>query len=375
MKLRKRPPPPPPSTNPKKKGKKVKENPSKAQAKVDDDEYTDDEKGHRPANQGQNLLLKALKSGSGPGIKKRLTDMMEDLRDQGIVNESDTEDLMESINAVSDGLAAQKKGQAATKKGQVFDEDDTEAMLKDQTMLDALDSSNSTQANNDMKLLIKDAVKNGLWRKIKIITNPSVRTKAAEIVLDLLNFQSMQGDSAASEAYKQKWIKVYEKPLVRALNEQRSYVQSRLKSKVETYWRKHDKQMPPLDRLLAVIRRDLALNEEEGEKVLSQEDCHLLTWWVTRILPIAAGNMSDWGHEHYLYMTVQEGHFPESASKLYITDSTEAVALWLIENNYESWPMTWEAKDKYGQYLVIKKAKKDGKDEDFTWEESCVSDF
>jgi len=33
-------------------------------------------------------------------------------------------------------------------------------------------------------------------------------------------------------------------------------------------------------------------------------------------------------------MTVQEGHCPNKPGKLYVTDSTEAIVVWIIENNY-----------------------------------------
>lgn len=235
-------------------------------------------------------------------------------------------------------------------------------------MLDAINSPYANQVKEDMKLLIKDGVKNGLWRRIKVITNEDVRKKAATILVDILAFDSMQGDSAEAEAYKNRWIEVYQKHIVKALNEQRSYVQSRLKAKVEAYWRKNEKNMPPVDRLLALIRRDLPLNDGE----LSKEDYELFHWWVTQILPLAAGNQSDWGPEHYQHMTVQEGHFPENNRKLHVTDSTKAIAVWLIENNYESWPETWAAKDEHGDYAIVKKAKEPNGD-DITFEKSRVS--
>jgi hypothetical protein len=247
---------------------------------------------------------------------------------------------------------------------------DPDAHARDQVMLDALNSPYANQVKEDMKLIIKDAVKNGLWRKLKVIPNADVRKKATQIVLEICAFNSMQGDSADAKAYKDKWIVLYEKHIAKALNELRSYVQSRIKAKVEAYWRKHDKTMPPLARLLALIRRDFPLPEGQ----LSPEDYDLFNWWVTQILPLAAGNQSDWGPEHFLYMTVQEGHYPGNPRKLYITDSTEAIAVWLIENNYESWPETWAAKDLHGSYQIIKKAKEDNGD-NITYENSRVSDL
>jgi len=47
----------------------------------------------------------------------------------------------------------------------------------------------------EMLMLIKDGIKHGLWRRIKIIKNLDVRRQSALILLEILDFKSMQGDS------------------------------------------------------------------------------------------------------------------------------------------------------------------------------------
>jgi len=74
-------------------------------------------------------------------------------------------------------------------------------------------------------------------------------------------------------------------------------------------------------------------------------------------LPIAAGNQVDWQKEHYGFMTVQKGHCPHEPKKLYVTDSTEAIAVWIVENNCSCWSAQWAAKDEHGDLPIIRKGK------------------
>ena len=236
------------------------------------------------------------------------------------------------------------------------DEGAEEAAVRDQILMDSLSAAQKNHAKKEMLLLIKDGVKHGLWRRIKIIESPEVRRQAALFLLAILNFLSMEGDSIEAKKLQDGWLRVYETFVCKLLNEHRSYVQQRLKLVVYAWYKKHDNTMPPMDLLLALIRRDFAL-QAGPPAALSEEDYDVLSWWITQVLPIAAGNQCDWGAEHYQYMTVQEGHYPDNANKLYVSDSTEAIAVWIIENNYTCWPAQWAAKAQFGDYPVSRKAK------------------
>ena len=255
----------------------------------------------------------------------------------------------------------------APQAGPVRDDDAMENILQA-----ALNANQSSEAKREMLLLIKNEVRNGLWRRIKIINSPQVKKKAALDVLVGIDFASMRGDSVEAQQAKDRWLAVYEGAVCKAINEQRSYVQSRIKSSVYSYWKKHNKTMPPKPLLLTLIARGFGIIPGEVPD-LAPEDHEKMVWWVTQVLSVAAGNQSDWGADHYLYMTVQEGHFPESATKLYVPESTEAIAVWLIENNYDCWPEQWAAKEEHGEeYPILRKAK-DASGVDLTVETSYVS--
>jgi len=203
---------------------------------------------------------------------------------------------------------------------------------------------------------VKDGIKHGLWRRIKIIKNLDVRRQAALILLEILDFKSMQGDSVKAVQAQDDWLAIYEKHICRLLNEIRGYTQQHLKTLVEGWCRKHGNTMPRLDLLLALIKRDFPI---QADDTLAQDDHEALKWWFTKVLPIAAGNQVDWQAEHYGFMTVQQGHYPNHPNKLHVTDSTEAIAVWIIENNYTCWPAQWAAEDEHGDLPIIRKAKMD----------------
>jgi len=91
----------------------------------------------------------------------------------------------------------------------------------------------------------------------------------------------------------------------------------------------------------------------------STNNCDALNWWITEVLPIGASNQVDWLAEHCGFMTVQRGHCPNKPGKLHVTDSTEAIAEWIIENKCTCWPSQWAAKDELGDLPIIRKAKTD----------------
>jgi len=187
------------------------------------------------------------------------------------------------------GPLAPAAAPAAAQEPESVDED---AEARDQILLASLAVCKKNEAKKEMPMLIKDGIKHGLWRRIKIIESEEVRRAAALIVLEILNFNSMQGDSVQAVQAQNDWFSIYEKHLCRLLNELWGYVQQRLKTLLEKWWREHGKVMPRKDLLLVLIRRDFALQEGDAP-ALAPDDYEALKWWITEVLPIAAGNQVD----------------------------------------------------------------------------------
>jgi len=168
--------------------------------------------------------------------------------------------------------------------------DDDEAETRDQILLASLAACRKNEAKKEMLMLCKDGIKHGLWRRIKIIENLDVRRQAALILLEILDFKSMQGDSVKAVQAQDDWLAIYEKHICHLLNELRGYTQQRLKTLVEGWYCKHGNTMPRLDLLLALIKRDFPI---QADDTLALDDHDALKWWFAEVLPIAAGNQVD----------------------------------------------------------------------------------
>ena len=124
----------------------------RGQAKADDE--------NPKMNPKMSEMAQAFAKG-GPDVKTQLMKLMGNLLESSQLDADDEEEMVEAIDGVSEAYKHKK-------------EVDPEALRRDQTMLDALNSPYENQVKEDMKLLCKDGVKNGPWRRIKVIMNENV---------------------------------------------------------------------------------------------------------------------------------------------------------------------------------------------------------
>lgn len=234
------------------------------------------------------------------------------------------------------------------------DDEDDSAFVQD-----ALEGkSRRQQSVGGMKKVIKEEV-NGLWRVLKVIKGKKMQTAAAEKLLAVLDFKCMQGDDPEAKAAKKDWIKIYGPEVTKALNDKRSYVQTQIKEVCYKWWLAHEKTLPPLDDIVRILKRDLNF-EPPKDDTDPQDDTELFRWWWLEILPKATGNGHDWGVDKRLYACPHNGAPEANPNALYIPPSTESMAAFLIANNYENWPLQWQAKNAHPRCTnTIKKIKDD----------------
>jgi len=226
------------------------------------------------------------------------------------------------------------------------------------------------KAKKGMENLIRDVVRNHLFRIIKFIPNLEVQKIAVKKVRKWLNFSAMRGDSLEAQQLADEFDEANGSLVTRLLNEHRSYVTSQVKEVMHKYFLAHNNTLPTPEELVALLTRDF---EVQGpEPGLNEDDYAQLRWYITEFLPKACGNQADWGPDHHLYMTVQKGAPPKRPKRLYVTSTTEAFGVWVVENNREAWPAQWAAKALHGSYGIIRKTKGPN-GEDLTDETSIVS--
>jgi hypothetical protein len=220
-----------------------------------------------------------------------------------------------------------------------------------------------------MENLIKDVVQNELFRILKFIPDDTVQAIAVKKVREWLNFSAFKGDDAETQQKIKDFDEIHGPVVTRLLNEHRSYVSSQLKEVMYKYFQANG-FLPTPDQFIKLLCRDFDFAPPPPG--LDEADYNLLRWYITEFLPKACGNQADWGPDHHFYMTVQKGAPPGKPKRKYVTSSTEAFAVWVVENNREAWPAQWAAKAQHGNYGIIRKAKGDN-NEKLTNETSFVS--
>jgi len=181
-----------------------------------------------------------------------------------------------------------------------------------------------------MLLAIRRVVRLNLFRFKKFIDEETSRDIAAEYVLLQLNFKDID------EEAKQSWIDTYGTFVVKYINEARGYAQTSIKKVMFNYWGANgnvvlDKKWYPL-----ILKRQLDMT-----KVQDYEGFKL---WVTEIIPKACGYAGSWDEKKYCYKEIQNAVNKNDPNDMAVTASTEAVAAWILENNYTNWPQQWAVK-------------------------------
>jgi hypothetical protein len=101
-------------------------------------------------------------------------------------------------------------------------------------------------------------------------------------------------DTAAVIARKVK----YKNTCISCFNATRSNVLvSQMKDKTEVWWTRHNKTMPDIDKLQAIVTRDIDL-VAPADGAAPDENMELFIWWWDELLPCAtAPNTEFWTSE------------------------------------------------------------------------------
>ena len=219
-------------------------------------------------------------------------------------------------------------------------------------MPEVLTKEDKKEIKNAMKTVLAD----NYWRKVKfwprgwelqfIQTGKVIRRVKGKFP----TFKHMD-DEQKNQFY------VTQIPVVAsALNDLRAYVTARMKDEAHKWWKKHDKTLPPVDKILACLTRTLDLSNKENWEIF----CF---YW-DKFMPRATANTFDWSTDKCRYAIMSTAAPKDDPEDLYITDSTEAFAVLCYENHFKCWQAIWAVKTANSDLPVIagKKASKDGPD-------------
>ena len=184
-----------------------------------------------------------------------------------------------------------------------------------------------------MLITLNTLVRKGLYRFKKFIENEEERQIAAEWALSALGFPDMDERTTA------KWMETYEPHVVKFINSTRGYAQTGIKKIMWENWGiSVNKAIMDKSWFPKILKRELDMENDM--------DYTVFKFWVTEILPKAVGYAGGWGENKFLFLEIQKAFNPKNPKDQAVTTSTEAIAAWFIENNYEAWPAQWEAKEK-----------------------------
>lgn len=183
--------------------------------------------------------------------------------------------------------------------------------------------------NGEMIRLINDKAKEELWRFVKIISGKKAAIKATGKMLQLLQLAEYQGKGEDMDELRASWITAYKDEVVKAINGIRSYVQNRVKGACFDFMNNHNGQLPTQELLIKIVKRQIDLNDDHEVEVFK--------WYWDNLMAKAAGNMSDWHPDKRHFMLLSTAAPPNDPNNPYITPSTEAIALAMIESNRSRW--------------------------------------
>ena len=190
---------------------------------------------------------------------------------------------------------------------------------------------------------ISRGVKEYLYPRIKFITNENIMKKCAKKVLDFQNWETYKGNDDYTKSAREHWIKVFAQLIKQVLNNHRNMVQTSVKNVCKTYIASNNGKLPSNEDLLKCINRAFPIRQDDGVDVFTNEaDQKLFQWYWEKLLPAASGNPRDWGVHHSHYGCISSMTPINEPDSPFITPTTEAIAICLVEGNKAKWEATHE---------------------------------
>jgi hypothetical protein len=190
------------------------------------------------------------------------------------------------------------------------------------------------------QIVIREAIRDEYWRRIKFISNKAIQRSLTESVLDYLQIDGLMGDSPEAKKKREDWIEAYMPCVLFEHNEARVYANGRVKDYLFDYQNKvkdePGKEWPTLDELEACFNRTIDLNTDRG--------VHVMTVYWDVMLPKACCNKHHWGETRRYYKTIMESKMKTWEGKMTYTvnPSTEAILMLCCKNNWTKWKKQFE---------------------------------
>ena len=204
--------------------------------------------------------------------------------------------------------------------------------------------SKKTSEATELEVLIKNTLREKCWRSIKFVTSAAQLEAATARVLDALGLPELDKDNPDHADARKLWIDRHTEVVCKALNDVRSYVQTRMRDVANEYMAGHGGKLPKKSILEKFTRHREANVEDEDEM-------EVLVWWVDKMLPRATANTYHFGPNKRYYQCLAR---VVTDGQLDMPAGTEAFAFLMHENCYLRWQYMYQLKQKCpGKRIVV----------------------
>jgi len=202
-----------------------------------------------------------------------------------------------------------------------------------------------SKAYDATHVLVRDTVKEKVWRVVKFISSEKQMAQLAVLTLKKTEFLG-KFDSTGKPTYDgAKWLENNAIVVNRMLNDHRSYCQTAMKEVCITWMKDNNKKkLPSNTEFMKILNRDPGVDKK------------LFAWWWDSYMAKAAGSSKIWNKKNKYFGLLSTHAPPGSPKEVYITPSTEAWGLLLIENCRERWPKLMAIKEKNSARITYTKS-------------------
>ena len=204
----------------------------------------------------------------------------------------------------------------------------------------------------EMEVLIKDTLRESCWRSIKFVTSQAQLVAATAKVLDTLCLADHDPDNPDHAPARQIWIERHTEVVSKALNDVRSYVQTRMRDVAKLYMDANGGKLPKKS-IIEKFTRERECNMDD------HDEAKVILWWVDKMLPKATANTHHFGPNKRFYAPISR---VKTEEKLDLPPGTEAFAFLMYENCWQRWQYMWQMKKKHpGKRIITCKSRKEAK--------------
>ena len=207
------------------------------------------------------------------------------------------------------------------------------------------------QANNAITVILRDTVKEKVWRSLKFVSSEKQMRQLAIIALKHSQLYGHFTEDGQLTQTGAQFIEDHASEINTILNEHRSYCQTAMKDVCMAYMKDNDlKAMPSPVEFTKIITRTKNVDKK------------LFAWWWEEYMPKAAGSAKIWNKKVKYFGLLSTHAPPNNPNQVYITPSTEAWGLLLIMNCRLRWPKLLEHKAKSSDRICYTTSAKKGQE-------------